>query len=52
MAIESNPWGPAMADARPRPYSRPVFDQELTLRTEPALRVIARGRSNRSTPST
>jgi hypothetical protein len=31
-----------MADARPRPYSRPVFDQELTLRTEPALRVIAR----------
>lgn len=31
-----------MAESRPRPYSRPVFDQDLILRSEPAQRVMAR----------
>ena len=31
-----------MAESKPHAYSRPVFDQSLTLRSEPALRVMRR----------
>jgi hypothetical protein len=32
----------SMTEAKPRPYSRPVFDQSITLRSEQAQRVMAR----------